>query len=169
MTTEINRFVEQNKNLVHFVIRKWFKLRTEDEDFFQEGLIGLWEAAKSYDKTKGQFSTYAVAIIRNKLSSALRKENCIKRREGNVLFISFNDDNNIEDEIADNESIEERICVREIWKDLEEQDRTILRQRITLKTVEDIAESLHLSKRTTQRKLKKAKENFIEKYNKEVM
>ena len=169
MTTEINRFVEQNKNLVHFVIRKWFKLRSEDEDLFQEGLIGLWEAAKSYDKTKGQFSTYAVAIIRNKLYNVLRKENCIKRREGNVLFISLNDDNNIENEIADNESIEERICVREIWKDLEEQDRTILQRRVTLKTVEDIADSLHLSKRTTQRKLKKAKENFIEKYNKEVM
>lgn len=170
MTTKVNKLVEQNKNLVYFVIRKWFKTKAEDEDFFQEGFIGLWEAAKSYDDTKGRFSTYAVSIIKNKLYDVLRRENCIKRKSDNVIFISFNDDSNkIEEEIGDGKEYNEQLYLREIWKELEEQDRVILQKRIALKTINNIADNLNISERTTKRRLKKAREKFIEKYNKEMM
>ena len=43
------------------------------EDLLQEGLIGLLKAVRSYDESKAQFSTYAVACMKNSIITALRR------------------------------------------------------------------------------------------------
>ncbi len=51
------------------------KAETPDEvkDLTQEGLMGLFEAVKTYDAEKGvRFATYAGVCIKNKIMSALR-------------------------------------------------------------------------------------------------
>ncbi|MBQ7755852.1 MAG: sigma-70 family RNA polymerase sigma factor [Oscillospiraceae bacterium] len=47
----------------------------EVSDLSQEALMGLCDAVKTYDESKGaQFTTYANVCIRNKILSALRKK-----------------------------------------------------------------------------------------------
>lgn len=69
---EINRLVEENTNLVHYYIKKYFrvfllKYPYLKEDLFQEGCIGIFQAAKIYDSGKGKFTTIACKCIHNSL------------------------------------------------------------------------------------------------------
>lgn len=43
------------------------------EDLFQEGLIGLFKAVKTYDNTTSAFVTYATVCMRNSILSGIRK------------------------------------------------------------------------------------------------
>ncbi len=43
------------------------------DDLFQEGLIGLFKAVKTYDGKSAAFVTYATACIRNNILSGIRK------------------------------------------------------------------------------------------------
>lgn len=64
---------EENKNLIHTVIRDNFPslVDTADyEDAFQEGSIGLIKAIDGFDDGLGyKFSTYAYAAIRNQIAN----------------------------------------------------------------------------------------------------
>lgn len=44
------------------------------EDFFQIGLIGLWEAYNRYNPEKGAFPAFAQVTVRGKMLTHLRKE-----------------------------------------------------------------------------------------------
>ncbi len=46
----------------------------ERDDLEQEGLIGLYDALTSFDETRGgEFSSYALACINNRMTSAVRQ------------------------------------------------------------------------------------------------
>lgn len=67
MKTKEELLVEENIKLVHFAINKKYKRINEKikylglyEDFYQEGCIGLFKAAKAFDESKGfKFTTFA--------------------------------------------------------------------------------------------------------------
>ena len=45
----------------------------EHQDFVQEGLLGLWNAVRSFDRQRGaSFSTYAEQCVANRILSAVR-------------------------------------------------------------------------------------------------
>ena len=46
---------------------------SEHDDLFQEGMIGLLKAIRTYDNTSSAFQTYASSCVRNSIVSALRK------------------------------------------------------------------------------------------------
>nr|WP_275580413.1 sigma-70 family RNA polymerase sigma factor [Metabacillus iocasae] len=54
------------------------------DEFYQVGVIGLWEAYKKYDPTQGEFSTYAYTMVRGHLLTHLKK--VILRQEREPLF-----------------------------------------------------------------------------------
>ena len=43
------------------------------DEFFQLGLIALWEASERFDQEKGNFSAYAFTCIRGKMLTELKK------------------------------------------------------------------------------------------------
>ncbi|MDL2287070.1 sigma-70 family RNA polymerase sigma factor [Eubacteriales bacterium OttesenSCG-928-G02] len=49
--------------------------RSERDDLFQEGLIGLLKAIRTYDNISSSFATYASLCIKRSIISALRKYN----------------------------------------------------------------------------------------------
>lgn len=59
------RMVEDNINLVHYAIKKnFFGITKSYDDYFQEGCIGLCQAALRFDPDLGyKFSTYALLMI----------------------------------------------------------------------------------------------------------
>jgi RNA polymerase sigma factor (sigma-70 family) len=44
------------------------------DDYYQIGLIALWDAYQKFDSTKGSFSAYAKSTVRGNLLTALKKE-----------------------------------------------------------------------------------------------
>lgn len=72
-----NRMVEANLGLVRFVLvqqRGLWEQRLEEQDAFQEGVIGLLRAVQTYDPSRGfAFSAYAIWQIRGAISHAARR------------------------------------------------------------------------------------------------
>jgi RNA polymerase sporulation-specific sigma factor len=52
---------------------------SEKDDLFQEGVIGLLKAIRTYDNTSSAFQTYASLCIKRSIISALRKYNRTSR------------------------------------------------------------------------------------------
>lgn len=67
------KLIEENMNLVYFTINKYFPKYSNDEDMIQCGMVGLCEAAESWDESKSLFSTYATRCIYNDITAELRR------------------------------------------------------------------------------------------------
>lgn len=72
-----------------FVIRNkssdLYHMGIEKDDLFQEGLLGLHNAVRSFDENgSASFGTYASVCIRNKLVSAVRNANAEKNKINNA-------------------------------------------------------------------------------------
>lgn len=68
LTDEQRKLVEDNINLVHYVVsRSPLRDEYEYDDLVQIGCIGLMYAAIDYDPARGAFSTFAVPGIRYQL------------------------------------------------------------------------------------------------------
>ncbi|MEH6995635.1 sigma-70 family RNA polymerase sigma factor [Neobacillus drentensis] len=53
------------------------------QEFYQTGLIALWEASQTFDERKGTFSNYAYTSIKGKMLSEMTQNNHYK--EKNIL------------------------------------------------------------------------------------
>lgn len=67
-----NQLIEDNMNLVHFLIYKHYPTYSKNEDIIQQGMLGLCIAAESYDECKGKFSTYASYCVLNSIRKWFR-------------------------------------------------------------------------------------------------
>lgn len=86
---DLDALIRENKPLVYLVINRDFPEYAMDDDVIQEGMIGLWYAAKAYDPAKAKFSTLAVPAIRNNIGMYLRKQ-----KQANI--VSLDDDECLE-------------------------------------------------------------------------
>ena len=78
------------KDLVNMKISKYFIVGAEKEDIFQEGLIGLYKAIKSYDGEKqNSFRTFANLCIERQLITAIKTSNRQKHMPLNS-YLSLN-------------------------------------------------------------------------------
>lgn len=72
--------VSQYNPLIHHIIKKLHIICDHDE-YYQIGLIALWEASLNFDPTKGQFLSYAYKSIQGKMLIQLCKSTKISERE----------------------------------------------------------------------------------------
>lgn len=75
---EIDKLVEDNIKLVGYALNIHFKKFREiypylEEDLYQEGCIGLFQAAKKYNPDKGAFSTIAMKYIRGRMTTFFKR------------------------------------------------------------------------------------------------
>ena len=75
---DIDKLVEENIKLVGYALNKYFKKFREiypylEEDLYQEGCIGLFQAAKKYNTDKGAFSTIAMKYIRGRMTRFFKR------------------------------------------------------------------------------------------------
>lgn len=68
---------DQYEQMIYKIIHLLHIYKNQD-DFFQEGLVALWEASNNYNPSKGYFGRYAYVYITGKIKDELRRE---KRRE----------------------------------------------------------------------------------------
>ncbi len=69
------------KPLIYSYIMSLNVSPSERDDLYQEGLIGLFKAVRSFDNESSSFSTYASICIKRSIISALRKLNRNNRFE----------------------------------------------------------------------------------------
>lgn len=81
---EESALVERYEQLVLQVARKHFPSRLPDDDLLQHGLIGLWEAAKSWDEI-GSFESYAKTCIYHNMMDYVRALTAKKRESAEEL------------------------------------------------------------------------------------
>ena len=75
---EITKLLVENENLIYSVASKYTKYK-DKEDLFQAGCIGMMEAYKNFDKTKGtKFTTYAYPYIFGEINKYVREDHTIK-------------------------------------------------------------------------------------------
>ena len=77
MTQEQRDLVEENHNLIYWILRK---LDLSIEDYYDVAAIGLCKAAIRYDASMTKFSTYAYACMKLELLAQLKRENTDKMK-----------------------------------------------------------------------------------------
>lgn len=66
---------QKYKRLLEWYVRQLKLPVSENDDFIQEGLIGLLKAVRTYDNRSSSFVTYASVCIKSNIISAVRKFN----------------------------------------------------------------------------------------------
>ncbi|PLR95893.1 sigma-70 family RNA polymerase sigma factor [Bacillus sp. T33-2] len=72
---------KQYTPMIHSIMRS-LNIYKNKEEFFQVGLVGLWEASKRFDADKGSFTSYAYTYIRGLFLTEMRKSN--KQSDHNI-------------------------------------------------------------------------------------
>lgn len=84
-----------NKGII-FSIKQLHIFKNKD-DFYQEGLIGLWEAYKRFDPTRGvAFRTFAYRTVRGKMLTLLLKSKKNEDRQATLTeaMVEITEDTN---------------------------------------------------------------------------
>ena len=69
-----DELVVQYQPMIHKIIQSLHIYKDKDE-FYQTGLIGLWEATQSFDQRKGSFSNYAYTYMKGKILFQMNQNN----------------------------------------------------------------------------------------------
>jgi RNA polymerase sigma factor (sigma-70 family) len=75
-TNDFSQLLKQYEGMIYSIINR-LGVRDPHGEFFQEGAIALWKATKTYDASRGVFSSYAYSIIRGALMNLITKRNHI--------------------------------------------------------------------------------------------
>ena len=85
MTEEQKKLVEDNHNLIYFMIHKY---NLDIEEYYDIFALSLYKAAINYDISKGYtFSTYALSAMKGDFLHNIRKGNA-QRRSGTCVSIN---------------------------------------------------------------------------------
>ncbi|WP_442598754.1 sigma-70 family RNA polymerase sigma factor [Neobacillus sp. D3-1R] len=69
----------QYQPMIYKIIRSLSLYKNKDE-FYQIGLIALWDASKAFDANKGNFTNYAYTFIKGRILTDLNKTKKLEER-----------------------------------------------------------------------------------------
>lgn len=123
-----NFLIDKYKEIVNMKVSKYFMAGAEKEDIYQEGMIGLFKAIKSYNPEKqNSFKSFANLCVERQLITAIKTSN----RQKNMPLNSYlslnasayeNDDDTEILEVLDLKTAEDpldTITKKEYYKDVE--------------------------------------------------
>ena len=103
----INSLVENYASLIRGICRRFYLVGGTSDDLYQEGMIGLLEAAKQFDETKGTlgddtFRKFATVCIKRQILDAIKHANTKKNQPlNNSVSIVRKNEEDEEFEIAE--------------------------------------------------------------------
>src|SRR5690625_4841884 len=74
---------EQNERRIYYHMHK-LQVWDPQEEFYQEGLVSMWNAYEKYEPDKGPMATYFNYMIRNRMIDLIRKKD--REKEGFQRF-----------------------------------------------------------------------------------
>lgn len=177
----IEKLLVEHKQLVNSVVRKYFLIGGDVDDLVQEGMIALYNAILTYDKSKNSsFDAYAYMLIERNIISLIKKANSKKYSPLNDAFkvnnqgtISFDEENedvgymissnepNPENELLDNDSYNE--LLGKIKSTLSDYENEVLNYYLQGYNYNDIAQKLDVSPKSIDNALNRIKNklNFL--------
>ncbi|MCI9365632.1 MAG: RNA polymerase sporulation sigma factor SigH [Clostridia bacterium] len=125
----LNYLLNKYKELVYMKVGKYFIIGAEKDDIFQEGMIGLYKAIKSYKGDKqNSFKTFANMCIERQLITAIKTSNRQKHIPLNS-YLSLNNSNDDDDnnktlmDVINNNTVEDpldTITKKEYYRTVED-------------------------------------------------
>ena len=79
------QLIEDNMNLVHFLISRYYPTFIHDEDLAQTGMVGLCKAADSWREDGVKFSTFASKCILNEINTEFKR----RKKHNGVLSLDY--------------------------------------------------------------------------------
>lgn len=70
---------EQNERRIYYHMHK-LRVRDPEREFYQEGLVAMWNAYEKYEPDRGPMATYFNFTIRNRMIDLIRKKE--REKEG---------------------------------------------------------------------------------------
>ena len=149
--------IEDNMNLVYFLISKYYPSFIHDEDIAQSGMVGLCRAAETWDESKSKFITYASHCILNEVKQEFRN------RKRQITGISLNQD------MCENGTFAEALVGDEdvnfidydgFYNELTARQKEIWRLIRNAYSSKDIAEKFGCSKETITKDIRKIKSKW---------
>lgn len=156
------KIVQDYSPYVRFLSKKYYIKGGTIEDLFEEGVIGIIEACKSYKGEslfEDKFDSFVKLCIKRQLLDAIRRSNAKKNEvlnnsisystilnsgeEGTVLdiFLDRNFSNDPLDIFIDKEKIEEKLNICE--KELNEYEKQVLKLYLSGQKQSEIAKTLN--------------------------
>ncbi|WP_090236158.1 sigma-70 family RNA polymerase sigma factor [Lentibacillus halodurans] len=86
---------KQNERRIHYHIHR-LNIRDPHQEFYQEGLVAMWNAYENYKPDKGPMATYFNYMIRNRLIDLIRKQNKEDEKTAHYAYeyrVAFDDGN----------------------------------------------------------------------------
>ena len=157
LSDEQQRIVEDNMNLVYYIIRKHYPTFVGDEDIIQSGMLGLCKSVLNWDESKSSFSTYAGYCIRSAIAAELSSRN---KHAGNIsLDKPINDDEDLVlgDTISDKEH---KHIDYSFLQNLTDAERWVFDLRTRDYSVEEIMNLTGFDRRKVARVIRTARAKF---------
>jgi RNA polymerase sporulation-specific sigma factor len=158
------QLIEDNMGLVHYIINKYYPSFSYDEDISQCGMVGLCNAVRLWDESKGAFTTYASHCIRNEINREFRRRN--KHKGVLSLDYEYNDNDNevtTFKEIIPGEDGVDYIDYTPFYDQLTESQKLIFEYKINGCNQPEIAKKMGISKQRVNQQLRiiKIKWNMV--------
>ncbi len=164
-----NALTDIIKRYSETVLQKSLSFKTisgiENEDLYQEGMLGLLSAVYSFDESKGVlFSTYAATLITRKMLSALRTAN----KKNNLpldSYISIDEKSDIrsftptpEEMLIYNEEIDSILSF--VNNNLSKTEKKVFRLNLLGLSYNEIAEILDCSEKSVDNALQRIRKKI---------
>lgn len=163
MEKNINDIIADNAKLVGYTVSKYFPQEIGNEDVWQIGLIGLWQAIEAYDEARDtKFETFAITIIKRKIASFIRDKLRLKRNDKDKVVYDGEETSYL-NIVADRKAkadMDFNTMMNNLWKDFEQQERVIVNLKVKGRNNKEIADTLNISEKTVRRRIKKIKDKF---------
>ncbi len=147
---ELENLIKSYANTIRSICRKYYLAGGSEEDLFQEGMIGLFEACKNYkgndDYQSDQFKSFAKLCIKRQIYDAIKKAN----KKNNLplnQYLPINKTNfeNHEYEREDLLFLEDEQNPEYLFLDKEEHDEKVLECKSKLSEFENQVLALYLA------------------------
>lgn len=131
---------QQYKPMIHKIINM-LHIYKNKEEYFQHGLVALWEASMRFDPCKGNFTNYAYTYIKGSLQTELSK---VHKYEEKSVYPSEEYWETVED-LLTNIPLEEEILLSYCRTLTENQKKWVLYTALCDLSVKEIAEIENVS------------------------
>lgn len=162
---EFEKLVSKYKNMIYSIIRKYYIKNNSvvicEQDLFQEGLIALYDAQKSYsEKENVSFSTFAYVLIKRRIVKTIIKYNLIYYNE-TVHYDNFDKSDYYFQISYSNSKINEyKDIINSYSKTCNEEEKQILNLYLSNNSYKNIANKLNCSVKYVDNRLQKMKKDL---------
>ncbi len=170
----INKLVESYASIIRGICRRFYLVGGTSDDLYQEGMIGLLEAFRKFDNSKGTigdetFKKFATTCIKRQILDAIKHANTKKNMPLNnyVPIVRKNDEedefeiselgiaSNPEEEFLSKEKQEERLDA--ILEQLSDYEQKVLLLYLDGLNIKDIAKKLSKTPRSITNTIQRIK------------